>query len=267
MSLLDDHTRAQLDAYATTVQPSAESRRGNRARLLERIAADDDPPEVAAVPLRPAAVGVRWSVVAVAAAVLFAVALGWALRNPVRPEAPEPASQAESTVEQSDSQQSSQQTRPPATVSPPSAPTPGVDVDAPLLVAPPPAEPSSPGAAIKPRRPSIPLESLPAADAPPDPASQLAAEVALISEARAWVTAGRDADALASFQRHARKFPRGALAEERAAWLAILQCRLGRAAGPASAAAFLDAHPSSPHVARVRKTCSTSVTDPGPTEE
>ncbi len=263
MFRLDDHARAQLDAYAGTVQPSAESRRRNRARLMERIATSDDPPEVTETPLPPARTGVRWSLVGIAAAALVVGGLGWALREPSQSPTSEPRTQAESTVDTTPSQPSIPRAPRSPTRSPP-----------PLELEPPPPEPQlrpeQPRRRIKaPRRPAAVAPESPPAEAttPPRTPSQLAAEVALISEARGLVAKGRDAAALASFRRHARQFPRGVLSEERAAWLAILQCRLGRQAGSASAAAFLEHHPNSPHAARVRTTCSTSVTDDGSYEE
>lgn len=268
MPRLDDHTRARLDAYATTAQPPAESRRRNRARLLERIAAGDDPPEAAAAPIRPATTGLRWSIVGIAAAVLVAVGLGWAFRGPTRAAPVEPATQAEHTVEANEPEHSTQQSRPRASASPPSPLPPMPDVAPPSPPSPPSSQPAPRPSSAKPE--PLPLRQKSAPAQPPPPAassSRLAAEVALISKARGLVTAGADASALASFQRHAREFPRGSLAQERAAWVAILQCRLGREAGPKSAAAFVEAHPDSPQVARVRRTCSTSVTDPGSDEE
>lgn len=268
MPRLDDHTRAPLDAYATTIQPPTDSRPRNRARLLERIAAGDDPPEAAIAPLRPAAGRVRWSFVGIAAAVLVAIGLGWAFRG-ATPAAPvEPATQAEHTAEETESRHSTQQSPPRAPVSPSASLAPTLDVAPPSLPSQPPTQPPPRRATAKPGPSTLPQKSGPAQPAPPiTNSSRLAAEVALISKARGLVTVGEDASALAAFQRHAKEFPRGSLAQERAAWVAVLQCRLGRAAGPRSAATFIGAHPNSPHVARVRKTCSTSVTDPGPTEE
>lgn len=262
MSPLDDHGRAQLDAYASTVQPAAENRRLNHARLLERIATSDDPPE-ATVPLGSTPPAVRWPLVALAAAVLVTVALGWALRDASETRIPERATQAESTIAPSEPRPSVLRTPPPPTRSAPAPePKPAPHV--------PPATAEQPHRGTKPPRGPTKVVPKPVPAGTPMPSktsSRLAAEVVLISEARGKVAEGRDAAALESFRSHARQFPRGALAEERAAWIAILQCRLGRDAGSRAAAAFLEKHPDSPHVARVRTTCSTSVTDRGSGEE
>ncbi len=271
MPRLDEDARAMLEAYSDTVQPSAASRGRNRARLLERIEAADDPPEAAVSPVESPSDSRRWwPVVAVAAAIAAAVALGWAARGSLTQTSAGAPSQAEDAIRPL---QTTRQT------------------DASLAGPSKPRRVESGGALAVPSVPSPPEQETAAAPAPspetdqatprrrkPDRASEtpaasvrskdvLAEEVELISQARAQLLEGKDGAALATFLRHRSAFPKGVLAEERNAWIATLQCRLGRAAGRKSAEAFLSAHPKSPHARRVRKTCLSSVTDPVPTEE
>jgi hypothetical protein len=77
---------------------------------------------------------------------------------------------------------------------------------------------------------------------------------------RAGVTAlhsGDSARALALFDEHARKYPRGILAEERAAERVVALCDLGRSVeARAAATEFLRDHPRSPASARVHASCA-----------
>ncbi|MGH1346241.1 MAG: tetratricopeptide repeat protein [Nannocystales bacterium] len=266
MPQLDEHARAQLEAYASTVQPSAERRRRNKALLLERLRSHDDPPEAAEAPADPAPVAVRWPLVALAAAALVALALGVASRDPAHAEPSTAASQADATLEEEAARPAAQRRSPPTepgSRGTSAGATAQADPrsDGPDADTTPQPQPSPPSRVERLRPPAPPRR-----DAATSP-NRLAAEVALITLARTHLAERKNASALSSFQRHAREFPNGALAEERSAWVAILQCRLGRDGGRQSAAAFLVAHPNSPHVRRVRKTCSTTVTDAPPTEE
>jgi RNA polymerase sigma-70 factor (ECF subfamily) len=57
--------------------------------------------------------------------------------------------------------------------------------------------------------------------------------------------------------KHARSFPNGILAEERAAERVLALCALDRMADArAAASAFLRAHPHSPLAARVKSSCA-----------
>ncbi len=275
MPQLDEHARAHLDAYAATMQPSSQGRRRNRAQVLERIAAHDDPPEAGPDPTHRGPIRMRWPVVtlAVAATVVGAIAAGQALRTPQQVVEVDPTSQAEATVESAESSQAVTSTRSRSAPVPPSAPE-----ARPRSMEPPPPDPeppvSVPRRRAEPREAPQPNPATPQSSAPlaepreqPRAPTRLAAEVRLISRARSEVTAGRDAAALALFRRHAREFPKGSLVEERTAWVAVLQCRLQRPGGRAEATKFLAAYPSSPHAARVRTICSTSVTDENPTRE
>ena len=99
--------------------------------------------------------------------------------------------------------------------------------------------------------------SVPASAPPAEPAvDPLAAETALLGRAQSALAAGRNEEALAILEEHARRFPRGALAHERdgARWLAL--CASGRAEAIRPALrAFLAESPASPLAARLRVAC------------
>ncbi|HEY7376427.1 MAG TPA: hypothetical protein VIF57_29985 [Polyangia bacterium] len=81
----------------------------------------------------------------------------------------------------------------------------------------------------------------------------LADEARLVHEGVAALRTGEPGRALTLFDAHAALYPRGALAEERAAERVFALVDLGRAAeARAAAAEFLRAHPASPLAARVR---------------
>jgi hypothetical protein len=135
------------------------------------------------------------------------------------------------------------------------APAPAVDRAAPV-VAPAAPEPAAPEPAPEPAA----LEPAPepaAADEPPaevaEPAAKpaptvdsLAAERRLLDRARALIAGGDHTGALAQLRAHARRFPRGRLAEERdASWIHAL-VRAGRTdAARARAARFHRRYPDS----------------------
>jgi outer membrane protein assembly factor BamD (BamD/ComL family) len=97
----------------------------------------------------------------------------------------------------------------------------------------------------------------------PTPATQsplapttLEAETRLILAGVGALHAGDAAHALALFEEHARLFPTGALAEERAAEQVVALGDLRRCdEAHAAAATFLRSHPNSPLSARVRAAC------------
>ena len=88
------------------------------------------------------------------------------------------------------------------------------------------------------------------------PADSLAEEVAILSEASAALHAGRPAVALKALDEHRRKFPRGALGQERTSARIQALCALGRTKeARAELARLARTSPNSPHVARARKAC------------
>jgi RNA polymerase sigma-70 factor (ECF subfamily) len=89
-----------------------------------------------------------------------------------------------------------------------------------------------------------------------EPGPDVAGEIALLNEAQRALASGQADRALQLLDRHARDFPRGSLAEERAAARIIALCALGRVtAARAETAAFVRKSPESPLVDRVRAAC------------
>jgi outer membrane protein assembly factor BamD (BamD/ComL family) len=87
----------------------------------------------------------------------------------------------------------------------------------------------------------------------------LEAETRLVRAGVGALHAGDSVHALALFDEHARLYPTGALAEERAAERVIALGDLRRCDDARAAAlAFLRDHPSSPLAARVRTACAST---------
>jgi len=87
----------------------------------------------------------------------------------------------------------------------------------------------------------------------------LAEEVALLSRAETELHAGRPAKALVALAEHQRKFPRGALAEERTAARIQALCALGRNdEANAQLRQLLHISPNSPQEGRARQACRTA---------
>jgi hypothetical protein len=88
------------------------------------------------------------------------------------------------------------------------------------------------------------------------PASSVGAELSLIRDAHAALQSGNASQALALLDDHARRFPAGALGEERDAARIFALCALGRTSEARAASdRFFAAYPRSPHAARVRSSC------------
>ena len=123
-------------------------------------------------------------------------------------------------------------------------------------------EPSLPSSAASRRSTSsggVTSSAKPGPDrAQPDLGSTLAAERELV--ARAWraLALGETTSALETAAEHARRFPAGLLAPERAAIDTIARCRRGDADGPRRATAFHRTHPGSPLAKRVDEACVAS---------
>jgi hypothetical protein len=101
------------------------------------------------------------------------------------------------------------------------------------------------------------------APAAPRAVDSLAEEVAMLSQASTELHAGRPAAALTALDEHRRKFPRGALAEERTSARIQALCALGRMnEAQAELARLARISPNSPHLARARKACGS-----GPTQK
>jgi len=96
----------------------------------------------------------------------------------------------------------------------------------------------------------------------PRPTDRLAEEVAILSQASAALHGGRPAAALKALDEHRRKFPRGALLQERASARIQALCALGRMKEARSELLRLArTSPNSPHVVRARKACGAAVTE------
>jgi rhodanese-related sulfurtransferase len=85
----------------------------------------------------------------------------------------------------------------------------------------------------------------------------VAAEVAILRRVSDALRAGDAKGALAGVDEHARRFPSGALAEERDMERIVALCALGRRSEAARATSqFSRAYPSSSHEARIREACA-----------
>jgi hypothetical protein len=89
---------------------------------------------------------------------------------------------------------------------------------------------------------------------PQDPTDALAEETRLVAEARRALSSSDPATALEPLREHARRFPQGALAEERDAYAAIAHCR-DQPPQREAARRFLAAHAGSVHAPRVQAAC------------
>jgi hypothetical protein len=87
-------------------------------------------------------------------------------------------------------------------------------------------------------------------------ASGLDVELALLRDAHTALRDGDGAGALALLREHARRFPAGALSEERDAARVLALCKVGRVAEARDVASrFLREHPRSPQASRVARAC------------
>jgi hypothetical protein len=130
------------------------------------------------------------------------------------------------------------------------APEPAPSASAPALpIADDPGPPRVEGAATSPR----PATRASFASTPSD---SLPEEVRLLSRAEQQLSAGHADEALRTLSEHERRFPSGALAEERLAARVQSLCALGRVAeAKADLTKLARAHPQSPHLDRARKFC------------
>lgn len=143
----------------------------------------------------------------------------------------------------------------------PAAPAPALmDSELPEAVLPP-AE----RAATEKRRPMPPPSAMPAR-APVRVRAATAsveAEMGFIGEAREALRSGEGARALLLLDEHARRYPAGALGEERDAMRVASLCALGRVAeARAAAGQFLRTFSESPQAARVRASCASDPDSP-----
>jgi hypothetical protein len=91
----------------------------------------------------------------------------------------------------------------------------------------------------------------------PPPSDSLQEEVRVLSKAEQQLNSGHADEALRTLAEHERRFPDGALAEERMAARVQSLCALGRlVAAKADLAKFAQAFPLSPHLDRARRFCA-----------
>lgn len=108
--------------------------------------------------------------------------------------------------------------------------------------------------------PSVTLPERPAAPVidSAKPTAQISLEVALLSKAQAELSRGRAQQALEALNEHARRFPRGALTEERMATRARALCALGRnTEAQAELTRVERLNRGSAYLARAREACGT----------
>jgi hypothetical protein len=113
----------------------------------------------------------------------------------------------------------------------------------------------APAAVAEPSAPQIPIKrnEAPARAVPP---RSIKEELELVRSAQQALNRGDAGSALTLLAEHARKYPSGALWQDREASRVFATCRLGDAAGArALADAFLRRAPLSPFADRVRATC------------
>jgi hypothetical protein len=129
----------------------------------------------------------------------------------------------------------------------------------PILVAPSTAQrplPLEPQAVEPPHEPSEPERSGSTVSESSKPGNDVHQEVALLSKAQAALSRGRPQEALEAISEHARRFPHGVLAEERAATLVRTLCALGRTQAAAEELKRVEKlNPTSAYLARARESC------------
>jgi hypothetical protein len=239
------------DAYAASLEPPTGSAARNLARIHQRARAgepvEDVSPSAADRPRRAAAGGVvllgksAAASVGIATATLLSIKLavvGWSQLAGTTPAATEAATEPAGAVARAQAVAPSRADEPP-----PKAIEPEVADGL--------AEPST-ADAPRPVDPSRRGQS-------PAIADRLRAEVALMDRARAALERD-DSEALWRLtSEHARRFPAGALVEEREAWQALAACRLGHAHAAAHADRFLRAYPRSAQAGKVRRACESAL--------
>ena len=112
--------------------------------------------------------------------------------------------------------------------------------------------------------PAPPSAAIAKTAAPPTKvAGSVADEARLLREANAALHAGNGAGALALLDEHQRKYPNGALSEERAAERVFALCTLGRVdQARREAVSFLKWHPKSLFAKSIRESCGMPKTTP-----
>lgn len=254
-----DLVQRYWDAYAATLEPPPAAAEQTLARIRERIAAGerggdavevhDDRARSDSVPARrrrrvaaglvafgkPAAVSVGLGASTLLAIKL--VAVGWSQLGGGGSPLEEPRAVASGQLP------ARRAAAPDGDLASAPAPMPERPVARPGSLEVPPSPPPVP----QPRETAAPV------------ADRLRAEVALMERASVALERGEARTLWRLLEEHARRFPTGALAEERDAWRAVAACWLRHADAASRITDFLRAHPRSAQAAKVRTACKTIV--------
>lgn len=252
---MSHRARSHELAWQREMAPAPDVAKRNLDALRERLATgeqvDEPPPaddEDSPQPAKPPA----WSRAAAAVFYLKAGALSVSLGmstlaaihgastlirgEPSEPPAPVASSDAEPAT------RSTSRSKPPASPA----------------VRPAPAAPPAPPVQTPTRSASsvfVPASEEPAQPSTPTASDRLRAEIDLMAQAEQALHSGDDQALLRTLERHRSEFPRGAMIEERQAWLAVAACRSNRPDARMLAEQFLGTHPTSTQAARVRHVC------------
>ncbi len=235
MTELSPRARALFEAGRRSLQPADADRERIFSALSTRVGGPE--PDGGKTPGTPAAAGgLSWPAITAITALMFGLGIVGAggyelLRSEAHPM-PVPASSSAPVASV-------------VSVAPPSP-------EPPPIPAPVPSEASAPADTGGTPRPSVRSDS-----APTPPSDRLAEEVAILSEAERAIHAEQYQLALQLLDEHRRKFPHGALAQERMAARVQALCGLGRVSDAQAALARLTRlSPNSPHEDRAREACA-----------
>lgn len=251
MNDLSPRTKAALAVYRDT--PALED--GARDRLwsrLEASVAEEPVAESAPVRLDVPRTALRMGIaLAAAAAILLLLrAIDW--QSVAGSEEEDPRSQAVYGAK-GDPEGGVAKSRTRSAVDPPRrpepterAPTSTAEPEDEAIEAPPQEQPETPTVPDRPTRSSPPETKAP-------PVDTLMEEMRLMARVRSALDDGNATRALAALDDHARQYPHGQMAEDRAAFRSQALCAAGRNEQAAAAARrFLKAHPQSAHRGRVQ---------------
>lgn len=249
---LDDDAREMLAAMREATDLPPQMRARVWARLHESVEA---PVVVAASP--------SWRRIAIAAVAIAAgIVLVTSLRGADEAAEHEPGARPQAAYGAEEGGAQGEATRRDGPSSSPPSPPATVD-PAPATVDPAPAPAPMPTPRSAELAAPVAQESEPSSKPATDRArrrgadeSSLADEIAIIEDIRAALLADDPKRALTHVRAHARRFPHGALAQEREALGAVASCTLGTEGARGEGEAFVAAHPTSPLVAKVRAACA-----------
>jgi hypothetical protein len=261
MSDLDPGARALIDAVRETDVPVRGAKERVKRRVLARVAAvalaasgtTASTTTAASVGVTTAGGAVTAKAALVGLAVSALVAGGIATKVALSRGHARPATTATSSVSSASVAASS---HPPVAAAERVAagPTASDDPAPPAEVAPVPRARAASPRAVSSAQPSAIASS--DATRPPRTPETLEQELPLLASAQAALRSGDTDRALVLLAEHAKRFPEGALAEERRAVHALAMCRKGLGpAAVAEGAAFVRDAPASPLAERVRESC------------